>query len=582
MMAEVVRIEPLNGSNYQSWKYNMKLVLMERGLWGFIQETEVEPDSTAQASAVNTYRLRSDKAYSLIALNVSKSLQVHISSITDPRLAWETLRKQFEFVSIAQVVRLNRRFYAATLEEGADLLEHLTRMTSLAEQLKELKEEITPTKFATVILGSLPESYDGFISSLNARDAGDLDWENIKGLLMEEDMKRREKIDKQRSSSNDALFTNKGFSGNKGRNNRQNSKPKFHKGFRNVNGNARDGSVENKGPQCYSCHRFGHIAKYCLLNKKSGQSNIAADSDEKKTEEQLCEFRDIALASTVNFGPCSEWFIDSGATKHMTFQRNLLSEYREFNGPTKIYLGDDRIISAIGEGKVKLECHDGKNPYILTLQKVLFVPELTKNLLSVPAMAENGAEVYFDKDKCVVSKNQQTVTIGRLLDDKLYRLNTAESANLVSSTKPDLNLWHCRFGHLNVNYIDCLAKKGLVNGLEYSNGNFDKNCDGCALGKMCRNTFPKKSQTKTSRPLELIHSDVCGPMNVDSIGGSKYMLTFTDDFTRYVTVYFITSKAEVLSKFKEYINMMENKTGSHVGKFENFSRRASKRTKAQK
>ena len=115
MMAEVVRIEPLNGSNYQSWKYNMKPVLMERGLWGFIQETEVEPDSTAQASAVNTYRLRSDKAYSLIALNVSKSLQVHISSITDPRLAWETLRKQFEFVSIAQVVSLNRRFYAATL-----------------------------------------------------------------------------------------------------------------------------------------------------------------------------------------------------------------------------------------------------------------------------------------------------------------------------------------------------------------------------------------------------------------------------------------------------------------------------------
>ena len=103
-------------------------------------------------------------------------------------------------------------------------------------------------------------------------------------------------------------------------------------------------------------------------------------------------------------------------------------------------------------------------------------------------------------------KNQQTVTIGRLLDDKLYRLNTAESANLVSSKNPYLNLWHCRFGHLNVNYIDCLAKKGLVNGLEYSNGNFDKNCDGCALGKMCRNTFSKKSKTKTSRPLELIHS----------------------------------------------------------------------------
>ena len=47
-------------------------------------------------------------------------------------------------------------------------MEHLTYITSLAEQLRELKEEITPQRFATVILGSLPESYDNFISSLNA------------------------------------------------------------------------------------------------------------------------------------------------------------------------------------------------------------------------------------------------------------------------------------------------------------------------------------------------------------------------------------------------------------------------------
>ena len=83
-------------------------------------------------------------------------------------VTWEILRKQFECVSIAQIVRLNRRFYAATMKEGTDLMEHLKYMTSLAEQLRELKEEITPERFATVILGSLPEKYDNFISSLNA------------------------------------------------------------------------------------------------------------------------------------------------------------------------------------------------------------------------------------------------------------------------------------------------------------------------------------------------------------------------------------------------------------------------------
>lgn len=68
------------------------------------------------------------------------------------------------------------------MQEGADLMKHLTYMTSLAEQLRELKEDISPKKFATVILGSLPDSYNNFLTSLNARDAQELEWDNIKGI----------------------------------------------------------------------------------------------------------------------------------------------------------------------------------------------------------------------------------------------------------------------------------------------------------------------------------------------------------------------------------------------------------------
>ena len=133
---------------------------MERGLWGFVQGTENAPNSTATDAVQNAYRLRSDKAYSLITVSVGKSLQVYISSTTDPHAAWEILQNQFECVPIVQIVRLSRKFYAPTMKEGTDLMEHLTYMTSLAVQLRELKEEITPQKFATVVLGSLPESYD--------------------------------------------------------------------------------------------------------------------------------------------------------------------------------------------------------------------------------------------------------------------------------------------------------------------------------------------------------------------------------------------------------------------------------------
>ena len=79
----------------------MKLVSMERGLWGFVQGTETKPGDTAEAAAKNAFHLRSDKAYSLIALSMKMNLQVRISSTTDPKEAWETLQKHFKFVSIA-------------------------------------------------------------------------------------------------------------------------------------------------------------------------------------------------------------------------------------------------------------------------------------------------------------------------------------------------------------------------------------------------------------------------------------------------------------------------------------------------
>ena len=101
----------------------MKFVLMEYGLWGFPQEgQEVAPQESALATVRAAYR--SDKAYSMIALNVEKDLQVHISSGTDPHKAWKILQKQSKFVSITQIVRLNRTFYTDT-KEGSGLMKHL-------------------------------------------------------------------------------------------------------------------------------------------------------------------------------------------------------------------------------------------------------------------------------------------------------------------------------------------------------------------------------------------------------------------------------------------------------------------------
>ena len=87
-------------------------------------------------------------------------------------------------------------------------MERITHMTSLAEQLRDMKEEISDQKFATVVLKSLPESYENFISSLNAQKVEDLKWENVKSLLIEEYMKRKQK-QTESPGQNDALFSKK-------------------------------------------------------------------------------------------------------------------------------------------------------------------------------------------------------------------------------------------------------------------------------------------------------------------------------------------------------------------------------------
>ena len=72
-------------------------------VWGFVQGSETPPQPTASVEVRNAYKLRSDKAYSLIALSVDKSLQVHIASTVEPKTAWEILQNHFEFVTVTQL-----------------------------------------------------------------------------------------------------------------------------------------------------------------------------------------------------------------------------------------------------------------------------------------------------------------------------------------------------------------------------------------------------------------------------------------------------------------------------------------------
>ena len=161
---------------------------------------------------------------------------------------------------------------------------------SLAEQLREMKEDISTRKFATVVLGSLPESYDNFLTSLNARNDEELDWDNIKGLLIEEYLKRKEKNNGSKTQDS-ALFAKKKPSFDRGRNQEYGRIPEISRGGRvqdhmspdKFQQTAARRGVQNKGGiVCYKCNQVGHIVRNCPLNRnnsKGEHSNVAEGGD---------------------------------------------------------------------------------------------------------------------------------------------------------------------------------------------------------------------------------------------------------------------------------------------------------------
>ena len=416
---------------------------MEKGLWGYVDGSEEAPVATAtdtKEKEIKEYRLKSDKAYSLIALSIHKSIQIHIVSVGTPKEAWDKLKSHFEFVSVTQTVRLNRSFYASTMDENTDLMVHITHMTTLYERLREAGEDVNDKKFAIAVLGSLPESYNTFIMSLNARDANQLSWDSIKPLLIEEYMKRKDKRVRVEKPSDEALYLHQKGASSSHYGNRSNATNT--RGFvgggqrRNQNGGRRSGISSSK--QCWNCQGFGHISRFCPLNKE--ESNICFSpvvyserehSNYSENYENYPTVPDVALMITnsdyldVGDTQLDEWYIDSGASSHMCHNINAFVDYCKYEVPTKICLGDGGIIFALGQGKVRLTLLDENGiKRFVVLQTVLFVPHLSKNLISVRAMAKSGAEICFDHEKCIIVKGETKFVIGRMMaNDKLYRVS---------------------------------------------------------------------------------------------------------------------------------------------------------------
>ena len=143
----------------------------------------------------------------------------------------------------------------------------------------------------------------------------------------------------------------------------------------------------------------------------------------------------------------------------------------------------------------------------------------------------------------------------------LYMTSSLRDIIAVADASTDTSLWHYRLGHMSEKGMKMLLSKGKL--LELKSIAFDM-CESRILGKQKNVSFLKTDRTPKAEKLELVHTDLWGPSSVASLGGSRYYITFIDDSSRKVWVYFLKNKSEVFETFKKWKAMVETETSLKV------------------
>ena len=101
---------------------------------------------------------------------------------------------------------------------------------------------------------------------------------------------------------------------------------------------------------------------------------------------------------------------------------------------------------------------------------------------------------------------------------------------ILSHANETSKIWHEIFGHMNYKYLQALNKDDMVEGLPQIKSS-TRVCIGCVVGKHPKQSCEKGKERRATQELELVHSDMIGPVFTTSYGGSRYVLTFIDEYS---------------------------------------------------
>ncbi len=280
-----------------------------------------------------------------------------------------------------------------------------------------------------------------------------------------------------------------------------------------------------------------------------------------------------ALSSSTPTGLQSDadihWLADMGATSHMTLHYAWMHNYMLY--VVNIHQADNTVVQSAGIGSVVLNpVVNGSDARPVELTRVLHVPQLCNNLLSCIYLTKRkGIIMEVDASKICFKHNGTTLFTTTVtphhtgIVDASTELNP-ESAHAALTLPMDINLWHCCCTHYSHATITKLIKGDLVVRLVISSKSQpDPICEACLAGKMTSGPFPS-SDSISELPLELVHSDLHGPLPVATAEGYHYWMTFIDDCTNLQAVMYLRHKSNTFEVFKTFKVYAENQLNAKI------------------
>lgn len=499
----------------------MKALLQEKQLWSAVTSDE--------ADAAND-----EKALALLVGNVKDHHLGALSTCATAKSAWELLETAYQARSNARKLQLRKEINGLKMLPGEPLTKYFARARALSDGLAAAGHDVNQTELVWSVLAGLPDEYNTAATILQMGD-DDMDLDTILPKLLPV-----EQTSTKNESTGEGTAYAAQFRGARG-------------GFDNSGQRhaGRKGS-DKQDKKCHYCGKLGHFKAEC---RKKARDD--AERGNGNTRQPL------ALPA-LHDGVESEWMLDTGAAWHITSDKSKFITFKQVEDDDEhvVRIANGTRIKARGWGSVHVPGDPNGKWTGVTLKEVYYMPGFKVNLISIGCLLKKEATVEFNANKASVFYKGRLVLEAPTINNT-WGVPAGAPPRVAMSAQADKEtpeLWHRRYAHLGYDNLAKLVEQDMVNGINLDPTTIkdasNRVCEPCVLAKQHRAPFPP-SDRESKNTLEIVHMDVFGPLPEPSLGGSRYMATFLDDYTKLSVVRFIPNKSDVSSVVKNTLQQLE-------------------------